>query len=77
MVKAKEILGDSACLMGNIPASLFYAGTPAGMKDYCKKLIETAGKGGGFILSSGAGIDEARPENLQAVIEAVKEYGVY
>ncbi len=77
MAKAKEILGDVACIGGNMPIALLCVGTPRDVKDYARKLIDTAGKGGGYIMVSGAVIDEAKPENLRAMIEFTKEYGVY
>ncbi len=77
MSKAKEILGDIACISGNVPTSLMCTGTPKEVKDYCRKLIEVCGKGGGFILTGGASIDRGDPGNLRAMTEAVKEYGVY
>jgi uroporphyrinogen-III decarboxylase len=36
-----------------------------------------AGKDGGFILSSGAGMQGSEPENVRAMIEFSKEYGIY
>jgi hypothetical protein len=77
MSKAKKILGDVACIGGNMPVSLLTVGTPQEVKDYTKKLIDTAGKDGGYIMVSGVVIDEAKPENLKAMIDATKEYGVY
>ena len=78
LIKAKEVLGDRICLRGNVPASLLNVGTPEQVKEYCRKLIENVGKGGGFILDGATGIpDEARPENVKAMAEAVREYGVY
>jgi hypothetical protein len=77
MAKAKDIVGDRLCLMGNVPSSMLNLGTPQEVKDYCKMLIDTAGKGGGFILSNGAFFDEAKPENVHAMIDFTKEYGVY
>ena len=77
MFKAKEILGDSACIAGNVTAAQLYTRTPQFIKEYCRKLIEVCGKGGGYILSLGSGIDKCDPANLQAIIEAAKEYGVY
>jgi len=77
MFKAKEILGDSACIAGNVLAAQLYTHTPQAIKEYCRKLIEVCGKGGGYILSLGSGIDKCDPANLQAIIEAAKEYGVY
>ena len=75
--RAKEILGDTACIMGNIPISIMVTGTQDEVKAYCKKLIETAGKGGGYILSPGAASDDVKFENIKALLDAAKEYGVY
>ena len=77
MAKAKEILGDVACIGGNMPIALLNVGTPQDVKDYARNLIDTAGKGGGYIMVSGAVIDEAKPGNIRAMIDATKEYGVY
>lgn len=77
MAKAKKILGDNACLAGNIPASVLYTGTPQDVKDECRRLIETCAKGGGYILAGAVHMDEGNPENLRAIMEAAKEYGVY
>ncbi len=77
MAKAKEVLGGNACISGNVPTSLLVVGTPQAVKEYCRKLIEVCGKGGGFILTGGANLDKGKPENLRAMIEAVKEYGIY
>jgi hypothetical protein len=74
MFRAKEILRDHACLFGNVPASILQVGTPQDVENYCKKLIEFCGKGGGFILSHGSSIDEAKPENIRAMIESAKKY---
>jgi hypothetical protein len=77
MALAKEALKDVACIAGNVPISLLNTGTPDEVKKYCKTLIDVAGKGGGFIMTSGGVIDKARPENVRAMIEYTKEYGVY
>jgi hypothetical protein len=77
MAKVKETLGKNACLIGNVPSSMLKLGTPDEVKDYCKKLIDTVGKGGGFIMGNGAFFDEAKPENVKAMVDLTKEYGVY
>jgi hypothetical protein len=77
MVKAKEILGNSACIAGNVLASQLYTLTPKEIKEYCRKLIEICAPGGGYILSLGSGVDKCDPANLHAIIEAAQEYGVY
>jgi len=77
MAKAKEILGDVACIAGNMPLSLLRLGTPQDVKDYAKDLIDTAGKGGGYIMANGAFFDDVKPENLKAMVDFTKEYSVY
>lgn len=75
--KAKEILGDTVCFRGNVPGSLLYAGTPQQVKDYVKELIDVVGKGGGLMVDSGIWFDEAKHENVKAMVDFTKEYGVY
>lgn len=75
--KAKEILKDHICIEGNVPSSLLQVGTVQDVKDHCKKLIDVVGKGGGYILAPRSSTDEANPENLKAMVEFTKEYGVY
>lgn len=77
MFKAKKILGDRVCIHGNVPLSILVGGTPDDIKAYCRKLIDGAGKGGGFILSSATVLDDAKPENIKTMIDFTKEYGVY
>ncbi len=76
--KAKEMLGDSMCFFGNVPASLMCTGTPQQVKEDVKELIDIFGDNGGLIISSVPGIpDEAKPENVRALVEAVHEYGTF
>jgi len=77
MAAAKEKIGGWACIGGNVPSSLFMAGTPAQMEDAVKKLMDTAAPGGGYFLSHGAILDDAKAENVHAFLKAGKEYGVY
>jgi uroporphyrinogen-III decarboxylase len=77
MRRAKEVLGGVCCIAGNVSTALMAAGTPDEVKAYIKDLIEAAGKDGGFILTNGCGIDNAKPENVKAMMEAGLEYGRY
>ena len=77
MAKAKEVLGDTVCIRGNVPGSLLYAGTVQQVKDYVKMLIDVVGKDGGLIVDSGIWFDEAKHENVKAMVDYTKEYGVY
>jgi len=73
--KAKEILGDRMCIMGDVPASLLTLGKPEEVEDYCKKLIDEVGRDGGFILSSGCTVPyNAKFENLKAMIDTGKTH---
>jgi hypothetical protein len=77
MAKAKKTLGKVACISGNISSSLLIAGTPEQVKERCRQLIDTCAPGGGYIMANGAAIDRVKPENLKAMIDFTKEYGVY
>jgi len=76
--KAKEVLGGRVCIKGNVPSSLMCTGTPQQVRQYCKKLIDIVGRGGGLIVDGDIGIpDEAKVENVRAMTDFVKESGVY
>jgi uroporphyrinogen-III decarboxylase len=77
IVKAKEILRDRVCIRGNLPLSILATGTPDDVRAYCKKLIDIAGPGGGYIMDASTGLDDAKAENVRAMFEFTKEYGVY
>jgi len=77
MAKAKEMVGDTLCIGGNVPAGLLLTGTPEEVRAYCRDLIDVAGKGGGYIMSTGTGMDEGKADTLHAMIDFTKEYGVY
>jgi uroporphyrinogen-III decarboxylase len=77
MARAKKIVGKDACIAGNLSTSILCTGTADQVKESCRRLIETCGPGGGYILAGAAGIDEGNPDNLRAMMEAAKEYGVY
>lgn len=77
MVEAKKSLGEKACIAGNVPTSLMVKGKPEDVKSYCRTLIKTCGEGGGYILMGGADIDQGNLDNLHAMMEAAKKYGVY
>ncbi len=77
MEKAKATIGRVSCIAGNVPMTLLAAGTPDEVRDYCKNLIKVAGKGGGFLFSSGASVEGAKAENVKAMIDCAKENAVY
>jgi uroporphyrinogen-III decarboxylase len=77
MFKAKEVLGGHLCIQGNVSPALLEFGSPQEVEEYCKNLIKVCGKGGGFILGPASAIDEARPQNIGAMVDSARKYGVY
>jgi uroporphyrinogen-III decarboxylase len=77
LFKAKEVIGDTMCICGDMPLSLLIAGTPEQIKDYAKKLIDVVGKDGGFIMGSNTVLDYAKPELVKVWVDFTREYGVY
>lgn len=65
-------------IVGGPPTSLFMAGTPAKIDEYVKELLVDLKPGGGYIMSPDVSIPyTAKPENVKALADAVKKYGVY
>lgn len=77
MARAKATVGRVACIAGNVPVSILCAGSRSDVEAYCQNLMATAGRDGGFILSSGAGVQAAKPENVRAMIDYCKQNGGY
>jgi len=77
LIKVKEVLGDTMCIAGGMPISLLQAGTPEKVRAETKKVIETVGRDGGFIMSTSSVLDEADPVLVQAWAAATREYGGY
>jgi len=75
MSKAKETVGQVSCIAGNVPLDLLCTGTTDDVTQYCRQLIDSAGEGGGFIFSTGAGMQGAKAANVKAMIEFSMDYG--
>ena len=77
IVRAKQILGDTVCLRGNISASIMTLGTPDDVDAACRHVIEKVGRDGGLILDGALGVpDEAPVENVRALYRSVKKYNI-
>ncbi|WP_048149271.1 uroporphyrinogen decarboxylase family protein [Methanolacinia paynteri] len=77
--KVRDVVGDHVILSSGPPNSLLIGGTPQKVDDYMKSML-TDCKEGGMMIYPGVdgGISgDARPENVQAMIKAVKKYGTY
>ncbi|MGD2037364.1 MAG: uroporphyrinogen decarboxylase family protein [Desulfobacterales bacterium] len=68
--RAKDILGNHMCIMGDVPASMLFLDHPHDVYQYCSRLIRELGPQG-FILQSGCDIPtNAKLENVQAMVSA-------
>jgi uroporphyrinogen-III decarboxylase len=78
ILKVKEVVGDTMCIMGGMKNSLLQSGTVEQVRALTKQVCEVVGKGGGFIMSTGVG--EMEGSNLKLVrawVDATREFGVY
>ncbi len=76
--KAKEDLKGHQCIAGGMPDSMLILGSSDEVKAMTKRLCETVGRDGGFIINGGCAIPyDTKPENYRAMIDAVLEYGRY
>jgi uroporphyrinogen decarboxylase len=71
--------GERLAFWGGVGSqSTMSHGTPEDVKAEAKRLMETVGKGGGFICSPAHFVEPESPlENLDAFMEAIDEYGRY
>jgi hypothetical protein len=77
LARAKQLIGDHACIIGGPPTSLFL-GESHKIDEYVKDLMSIMKDGGGFVLAPSVSIPEnAKPENVMALRKAVMKYGVY
>ena len=73
-----KAIGDKFCISGGIPNFLLSVGTPEEVRDYCRKVVDGVAGDGGYIMDASAIIqNDAKVENVRAMTEFTREYGVY
>lgn len=77
MGQARKILGGKSCIGGGFPVSLIITATEKEVEEETKRLLDTAAGDGGYILSIGCAMDDARENTLKAFMQAGKKYGKY
>jgi len=78
-IEIKRLYGDRLSFWGTLGTQTTMPfGTPEQVKQTCRELIEQVGKGGGLLLAPTHVLEPDVPwENIEAFLEAVKEYGKY
>jgi hypothetical protein len=75
---AHRVLGRKFCLSGGVPNTLLAFGSPEEVTAHCRRLIESIGAEGGYIMDASAIIqNDAAIENLKAMTDATRDFGVY
>jgi hypothetical protein len=73
-----KILGNKFCLSGGIPNFILSYGSPDEVREICKKVIDSVAVDGGYIMDASAIMqNDTKIENLMALTEVTREYGVY
>ena len=77
MKEAKRKLGGIACISGNLSISnLEFAKKETVVRETIE-LLETCMPGGGYIFDFDGCVENAKPENLDAMFETLDKYGKY
>ena len=78
LFEVHRTLGEKFCLSGGIPNDLLAFGSPDEIRDRCKKVIDGVAGDGGYIMDASAIMqDDTKAENLKAMTDFTREYGVY
>lgn len=71
-------VGHKFCLSGGIPNFMLAYETPDKVREYCKRIIREVACDGGYIADASAIMaNEASIDNVRAMTETFREYGVY
>lgn len=76
----KKKLGNMMCIAGGMETYMLNYGTKQQCIDMAKSLIDDLAPGGGYVFTTNRiphAPNDANPENLKAVNDFVKEYGIY
>jgi hypothetical protein len=78
VARTHEVLGEKFCISGGLSNLLLATGTPEAVRAEVKRILDVAARDGGYILDASAIVqNDAKVENVRAMTEAAREYGVY
>ncbi len=71
-------IGHKFCISGGVSNYLLAQGTPDEIRNCCKKIIDGVAGDGGYIMDASAIVqNDATIENIKAMTDFTREYGVY
>ena len=77
-MEVHKALHHKFALSGGVSNYMLAYGKPQEVRAQCRKLIQTIGRDGGYIMDASAIMqNDARVENVRAMTEATREYGIY
>ena len=75
---AHRVLGKKFCISGGVPNVLLAEGSPDEVRQHCQKIIDGVAQDGGYIMDANAIVqNDAKVENVRAMTDFTREYGVY
>jgi uroporphyrinogen decarboxylase len=78
LAEVKSRYGKRVCIIGNVSVDTLSAGTPEEVRQAVQQCIATGGPGGGYMISSSNSIPAyARPENVRAMVDAIRQHSAY
>ena len=77
LVRAKQMLGQTACLSGGVSSQVLVTGTPEQVSDAVKRNLDILAPGGGCIFDISDTISECDPKNVESMFQTVRNYGKY
>ena len=78
LIKAKQEIGDTMCIVGGMPNCLLISGAPEEVREHTKLMCSEVGAGGGFVMMPTIGdLQDCKPDLIDVWVEATREYGAY
>ena len=74
---AKKKLDGIACFSGGFPSYLLDHGTVQQVENEVKRELDICAPGGGYQFDCDCGLNNAKPENVEAMFKTLREYGKY
>lgn len=73
-----EKLHDKFALSGGVPNTLLSFGSAEEVRAFCRKVLEEVARDGGYIMDASAIMqDDTSVENIRAMTQTTREFGVY